>query len=336
MFRIYAQTEPTAYESVNCKPDSPLASSTDNSASSVFGTSTRLFPTGDKKLCIEYTDTVFPGDAAFIRFTLKGSTLENARAELRSPSVEKVLVSAALYKVPARQKPASTENQYLCLIPLSSWYEAGTFTVHLFYQLKGKREAHIEFPLFMQKKEFVSETIQLDGRNTAIKTDTSTVRKQQIERLNTILETIDYTAVYQRGTFSLPVTQKRRTAFFADRRVYAYSNGKSSTGLHYGIDFGVPTGTPVFSCGRGKVVLAEKRVSTGYSVVIEHLPGMYSLYYHLSEFNVEEGQIVGRGQKIGLSGATGLATGPHLHWEVRLLGKAVNPDFFTEAFPIDE
>ncbi|WP_428770257.1 M23 family metallopeptidase [Treponema sp. HNW] len=303
---------------------------------SVFGQGPRLFPDGNKKLYIEYTDKAFPGDAAFIRFTLRSSTLENARAELRSPSVDKVLINAKLYEVSSGQTAASEEKRYIALIPLSSWYEPGTFTITLSYKLRGKKETVLSLPLLIQPKEFVSETIQLDGRNTAIKTDTSTVRKQQIERLNTILETIDYDAVYQRGTFSLPVTQKRRTAFFADRRVYAYSDGKSSTGLHYGIDFGVPTGTPVFSCGRGRVVLAEKRVSTGYSAVIEHLPGLYSLYYHLSEFNVEEGQIVGRGQKIGLSGATGLATGPHLHWEVRLLGRAVNPDFFTEAFPIDK
>lgn len=303
---------------------------------SVFGTSTRIFPSGTKKLSVEYTDKAFPGDAVFIRFTSKGTEPEGIRAELYAASVKKALLTAEAYEIPAAPKASGKEKQYIVLIPLSSWYEPGTFTITLSYKLRGKKETVLSLPLLIQPKEFVSETIQLDGRNTAIKTDTSTVRKQQIERLNTILETIDYDAVYQRGIFSLPVTQKRRTAFFADRRVYAYSNGKTSTGLHYGIDFGVPTGTSVFSCGRGKVVLAENRVSTGYSVVIEHLPGLYSLYYHLSSFNVEEGQIVGRGQKIGLSGSTGLATGPHLHWEVRLLGRAVNPDLFTEVFPIDE
>ena len=303
---------------------------------SVFGTNIRLFPSDDKALSVEYTDKTFPGDAVFIRFTTNGTILEEAAAELRSPSGDKTLIKANLYKADAEHKNSSEKTQYIALIPLSSWYEPGTFTVTLSYKLHGKEEAVLSLPVLIQSKEFVSETVNLDARNTGIKTNTSTKRKEQIERLNTILETVDYSAVYHKGIFSLPVTQKRRTAFFADRRVYAYSNGKSSTGLHYGIDFGVPTGTPVFSCGRGKVVLAEKRVSTGYSVVIEHLPGLYSLYYHLSEFNVEEGQIIGRGQKIGLSGATGLATGPHLHWEVRLLGRAVNPDLFTESFPIDE
>ena len=78
--------------------------------------------------------------------------------------------------------------------------------------------------------------------------------------------------------------------------------------------------------------MAENRISTGWSVCIEHLPGLYSLYYHMSKLNVEVGQIVEKGKLLGLSGSTGLATGPHLHWEVRLNIEAVNPDFFTEDF----
>ena len=76
--------------------------------------------------------------------------------------------------------------------------------------------------------------------------------------------------------------------------------------------------------------MAESRISSGLSVVIEHMPGLYSLYYHLDSMNVKVGDMVKSGDKVGLSGSTGLATGPHLHWEVRLNGEAVNPDFFTE------
>ena len=65
-------------------------------------------------------------------------------------------------------------------------------------------------------------------------------------------------------------------------------------------------------------------------MVIEHMPGLYSLYYHLDSMNVKVGDMVKAGDMVGLSGSTGLATGPHLHWEVRLNGEAVNPDFFTE------
>lgn len=73
---------------------------------------------------------------------------------------------------------------------------------------------------------------------------------------------------------------------------------------------------------------------TGWSVVIEHLPGLYSLYYHLKSLNVKENDYVKAGEKIGLSGSTGLATGPHLHWEVRLNMAALKPEFFMQDFTL--
>ena len=138
------------------------------------------------------------------------------------------------------------------------------------------------------------------------------------------------------SVFKKPIVSERMTAFFGDRRIYAYTNGKSSTSLHYGDDYGVPTGTEVFACGDGKVVMAENRISTGYSIVIEHLPGLYSLYYHLNEMSVKEGDIVKQGQLIAKSGSTGLATGPHLHWEIRLNGSAIRPNFFLSDFAFEE
>ena len=81
--------------------------------------------------------------------------------------------------------------------------------------------------------------------------------------------------------------------------------------------------------------MAENRISTGWSIVIEHLPGLYSLYYHLSEMEVKEGDFVKQGQLIGKSGSTGLATGPHLHWEMRLNGEAVRPEFFISNFAFE-
>ena len=80
--------------------------------------------------------------------------------------------------------------------------------------------------------------------------------------------------------------------------------------------------------------MAEDRVSTGWSICIEHLPGLYSLYYHMSELKVNVGDMVEEQQLIGLSGATGLATGPHLHWEMRLYMEAVNPDYFVTDFTL--
>lgn len=276
---------------------------------------------------VVYSASVNPGDAVFITLRLNenDSSQFSATTELYSNGVEESLFTAELYKV--------ANKAFSAVIPLSSWYEAGEFYLKVSYQLGNNATDTFNLPVTMQKKEFVSETIYLTARNTAIKTDTSTERAVQIDRLNGILETIDYTAVYQKKTFSFPLKKIHYTSFFGDRRIYEYSDGKSATGLHYGSDYRATVGTPVYACGRGKVVMAEERNSTGFTVVLEHLPGLYSLYYHLDSYSVAEGQIVEQDVQIAESGATGLATGPHLHWEIRLLGRAVNPESFIEQFP---
>ena len=81
--------------------------------------------------------------------------------------------------------------------------------------------------------------------------------------------------------------------------------------------------------------MASERIITGFTVVIEHLPGLYSLYYHLDSLSVREGQRVSQGDRIGTVGSTGLATGPHLHWEVRSAGVAVDPDLLVKRSLID-
>ncbi|HZK19809.1 MAG TPA: M23 family metallopeptidase, partial [Treponemataceae bacterium] len=217
------------------------------------------------------------------------------------------------------------------------------FSIKITYQVfkTNKKEIapitekmEFEVPIIMNDKEFLAETITLTPTNTAIKTDTSIRRKQEINTLHDIINTINRDAIHHLEPFICPVKATRRTSTFGDQRTYAHSNGTSSTSIHYGIDFGVPIGTAVHACGAGKVVLTENRVSSGLSIVIEHLPGLYSLYYHLDEFLVKEGDVITQGQEIAKSGNTGLSTGPHLHWEMRMLGHAVNPDWFVEKFTI--
>ena len=95
--------------------------------------------------------------------------------------------------------------------------------------------------------------------------------------------------------------------------------------IHQGIDYGVPTGTPVAALNRGKVLLARPLFFEGNCVVLDHGQGLLTIYMHLSQFEVKEGEQVARGQKIALSGGTGRATGPHLHVAVRWQGIYLNP-----------
>ncbi|MEE1839219.1 LysM peptidoglycan-binding domain-containing M23 family metallopeptidase [Streptomyces sp. NPDC088190] len=112
---------------------------------------------------------------------------------------------------------------------------------------------------------------------------------------------------------------------------YRASGSNWSSGSHTGIDFPVSTGTSVKSITSGTVVAAGWGGAYGNQVVVKHADGHYSQYGHLSSVSVSTGQTVGAGQQIGLSGATGNATGPHLHFEVRT-GPAYGSDIDPIAF----
>ena len=94
---------------------------------------------------------------------------------------------------------------------------------------------------------------------------------------------------------------------------------------HWGLDYRVHSGTPVAAMNSGTVLLARFLYFEGNCVVIDHGQGLLTLYFHLSEFKVKEGDPVKRGEEIGLSGGTGRATGPHLHVAVRWQGTYLDP-----------
>lgn len=122
------------------------------------------------------------------------------------------------------------------------------------------------------------------------------------------------------GQFAAPADAEISDVFGA-QRVF---NGKTQS-THLGLDFRVPTGTPVTAMNDGTVLLARPLYFEGNFVVLDHGQGLLTLYLHLSEFKVKEGDPVKRGQVIGLSGGTGRATGPHLHVAVRWQGTALDP-----------
>ena len=123
-----------------------------------------------------------------------------------------------------------------------------------------------------------------------------------------------------KGTFVEPV-QGKVSGRFGSRRVI---NGQPKR-PHSGEDIAAPEGTPVLAMNEGVVRLRMDHFFTGKGVILDHGLGLFSMYFHLSVIDVEEGQVVKKGQHIGKVGSSGRATGPHLHWGVRLNGSRVNP-----------
>jgi hypothetical protein len=122
------------------------------------------------------------------------------------------------------------------------------------------------------------------------------------------------------GSFRAPVTAQP-TDSFGTRRTF---NGQLAS-VHKGMDFRAGTGTPVHAANAGVVVLARKLYYEGNCVVIDHGLGIFTISMHLSRIDVKEGEQVSRGQMLGLSGATGRVTGPHLHWAVRWQDAYLDP-----------
>ena len=301
---------------------------------------TAKYESENYNLNLNYNDVITPGDAIFVRMNItvpkthkKSKNEPEKKATLQLLQDKKVIESAPFYSLKTKK---ANITEMLCGIPVSLWLKDGNYSLKIIYADSDSDIKEFILPSRLKMRNFPEEVLELDERNSNIKTDNSPERIAQIEKLNNILFTSMPSDIFSLKKFTTPTESQRYTAYCGDRRTYIYTNGKSSTSLHYGNDYGVPTGTEVKACAAGKVVLAETRISTGWSVVIEHLPGLYSLYYHMSELAVKEGDMVSQGQLIGKSGATGLATGPHLHWEVRLNGSAVRPEFFLDDFTFED
>lgn len=123
------------------------------------------------------------------------------------------------------------------------------------------------------------------------------------------------------------------TSAYGIRRSY---DGGPYNNYHAGQDFGAPAGVTVTVPANGIVSWAGPLVVRGNAVIIDHGQGVFTGYWHLSEIFVTPGQIVGAGDLLGLVGNTGLSTGAHLHWELRIYGIAVDPMQFLEEtiFPL--
>jgi len=131
-----------------------------------------------------------------------------------------------------------------------------------------------------------------------------------------------------RGDFQFPLQGVTKGTNFGKRRIL---NGQARS-PHTGADFPALTGTPIHATQSGRVVLAEELYFSGNTVIIDHGLGVYSLYGHLSAFDVAAGDDLQVGGLVGKVGATGRVTGPHLHWGVTVNKARVNPVQLVSLF----
>jgi murein DD-endopeptidase MepM/ murein hydrolase activator NlpD len=170
------------------------------------------------------------------------------------------------------------------------------------------------------RRDFRVERLTLPS--TMVDLDPETERRAVAEgkQLAALYRTITPERLW-RGKFTTPVGTNRPGTGFGARRII---NGQPRS-PHSGSDYSAPKGTPVVAVNAGKVALVAEFFFPGRLVILDHGLGLYTAYFHLDTISVAEGDRVERGQTLGTVGATGRATGPHLHFGAQVAGARVDP-----------
>lgn len=267
----------------------------------------------------DYTE---PG--AVVQIMIPGDPMDNIVATLSSQDDTALSRSEGFYWETPTGRRVST-----ALLGIPSNLEPGPYRLVVSATL-GKGQWHLERSIKLSVVTYSEEVIKLNERMNSLYTDESERKRAESRRFWAVLNTPNKTAVHQIGSLTSPIKNGIPTAFFGDKRRYHMPDGSESSSIHNGEDLWAEIGSPVGAAGRGRVVLSTERLLTGNTVVIEHLPGVFTVYFHMDSIDVDEDEFVEQNQRIGTIGDTGFATGRHLHWELRIGTTAVNPKYFLE------
>jgi murein DD-endopeptidase MepM/ murein hydrolase activator NlpD len=269
-----------------------------------------------------------PGDLLQV-FVSSGEPLESVTVTLQNPGKQDLSRAVGF-----RASSEGSQETWAALIGVPADASARAYSLELRIGA-GPRSCLLLKAFTLERRTFFSERIALT-KDLGVLYSTPDPRKiAEYRVLSRVLTTAHPDAVFETGALLMPFPQARRTSGYGDRREYVLADATRELSIHEGLDLAEPSGTPAPAAGRGRVVFASSRILTGNTIIIEHLPGLFSIYYHLSELKAAEGDLVEKGQIIGKVGMTGFATGPHLHWEIQSMGIAVDPDELTQGPLLD-
>lgn len=213
---------------------------------------------------------------------------------------------------------AGGEWQALIGVDLETAPGSHVAEIHVRFEARGTETRRQEIEV--AAGDFPTTHLEVEPRYVDLGPEDAARSERENQKIASIYATTTPERLW-REPFAAPLAGVGSGRNFGHRRVF---NGEPRA-PHSGIDLSATTGTPVRAANRGRVVLAENLFFSGNAVFLDHGVGVYSVYLHLSEIQVREGDIVERGAIVGLAGATGRVTGPHLHWGVRVLGARVDP-----------
>jgi murein DD-endopeptidase MepM/ murein hydrolase activator NlpD len=232
------------------------------------------------------------------------------------------LAGGALLFSPRRGLPGSWE----ALGGIDADKEPGRYEVALWISPRqGGRERAVRDQIRLRPRAFGKEEFKLPDSMVHLGKEAG----KRVEREKKITDALWPRTTPERmweGPFLVPVQGTPGSPFGLRRWI----NGEPRS-FHTGEDIQAPEGAPVLASNRGRVCLVGDFFFGGKSVFVDHGQGLYTMYFHLSEILVQSGGEVRKGQILGRVGATGRATGPHLHWGVRLGGARVDPEALRRA-----
>ena len=238
------------------------------------------------------------------------------RLELRVPAVA---VSGSWQGREVTFVPAADRSVWYALAGVDVAAKPGNYRLAVQSTVAGGAVVRRERAITVVRARYKTERLRVPERFVEPDPDTR-VRIQADEQLKHAIFSQETEPPEWSGKFRVPIASSVSEPF-GTRRTF---NGKLAS-IHRGIDFHALPGTPVLAANSGEVVLARELFYEGNCVIIDHGLGFMTIYMHLSKFEVSEGQNVERGQEIGLTGATGRVTGPHLHIAVRWKGAYLDP-----------
>ena len=177
-----------------------------------------------------------------------------------------------------------------------------------------------EWTIRVTPRRFTVQRLTLPQHMVDLDPDTSARVTRETDRLKELWKRVTPERLL-RGPFLSPVQVPHAPEGFGHRRII----NNQPRAPHSGADYKAPPGSVVVASNAGRVALAEEQFFAGNAVVLDHGLGLYTAYFHLQTILVKAGDIVTKGQEIGRVGATGRATGPHLHFGVRLQGARIDP-----------
>ena len=220
--------------------------------------------------------------------------------------------------------PTKEEGIYCALIGMPYRTKPGLSVVKLQWSEKGENYTE-QIPLKVIAGTYKTDVLKVDSRRVNPNQKDRERAQRERQELNHIYASGSKARLWG-GLFQLPV-EKEITSPFGNKRVF---NGQLKS-YHNGVDFRAAEGTPAFAANSGLVRMAKNLFYSGNVAVIDHGTGIFTIYAHLDKLKVAAGQQIEKGQLIGLTGATGRVSGPHLHWGVKVTGTAVNPMQFIDV-----